>query len=135
MDIRLIIDTNLLISAIIKPIIVPGKVLATSLQTGKLCFSVETQEEVSEVLMRNKFDRYMPENERMAKLETIFEYAVFFQPTETITACRDPKDDKFLSLALIAHPSFIITGDKDLLVLHPFRGINIVSAADFIALH
>jgi uncharacterized protein len=43
-----------------------------------------------------------------------------------IIACRDPKDDKFLGLAVAGAADAIVTGDDDLLVLHPFRGIEIV---------
>lgn len=50
----------------------------------------------------------------------------------TITACRDPKDNKFLELAVAAKASCIITGDKDLLELHPFRGIPILTVNDFL---
>ena len=45
---------------------------------------------------------------------------------EQITACRDPKDNKFLELAVSGRATHIITGDTDLLALHPFRGIQIV---------
>jgi putative PIN family toxin of toxin-antitoxin system len=55
-----------------------------------------------------------------------------FSPTEIITDCRDPKDNKFLELAVEANASCIVTGDKDLLVLDPFRGIPILTAADFL---
>ena len=51
-----------------------------------------------------------------------------------ITACRDPKDDKFLTLAVAANADYIVTGDDDLLVLHPFRGIQIIKPAEFLAL-
>jgi uncharacterized protein len=52
--------------------------------------------------------------------------------SERIAACRDPKDDKFLELAVNGHADLILTGDKDLLVLNPFREIPIVSAATFV---
>ncbi len=51
---------------------------------------------------------------------------------ETIRACRDPKDDKYLELAVAAKADCVITGDHDLLVLNPFRGIPILLAADFV---
>ena len=57
--------------------------------------------------------------------------AFFGEISETITECRDPNDDKFLELAVSTNASCIVTGDKDLLVLHPFRGIPILNAADF----
>ncbi len=52
--------------------------------------------------------------------------------TERIAACRDPKDDKFLELAVNGCADLILTGDNDLLVLHPFREIAIVAPATFV---
>ena len=49
-----------------------------------------------------------------------------------ITACRDPKDNKFLEAAIAARADVIVTGDADLLALHPFRGIPILSPAAFL---
>jgi uncharacterized protein len=46
-----------------------------------------------------------------------------------IRACRDPRDDKFLEVAVYGHADLILTGDADLLALHPFRGIAIVAPA------
>ena len=54
--------------------------------------------------------------------------------SEIVTDCRDPKDNKFLELALSGKADFIITGDDDLLNLHPWRGIAILSPADYLAL-
>jgi len=47
--------------------------------------------------------------------------------------CRDPKDNKYLELAVAANASCIVTGDQDLLVLNPFRNIPILTSADFLA--
>jgi predicted nucleic acid-binding protein len=52
--------------------------------------------------------------------------------TERIVACRDPTDDKFLELAVSGNADLILSGDKDLLTLHPFRGIPIVTPAAFV---
>jgi predicted nucleic acid-binding protein len=52
--------------------------------------------------------------------------------TERVAACRDPKDDKFLELAVSGRASCIVSGDKDLLALHPFRGIAILNPAAFL---
>jgi predicted nucleic acid-binding protein len=51
---------------------------------------------------------------------------------ERIIACRDATDDKFLELAVNGHADMIVTGDRDLLVLHPFRGIPIIDPAAFV---
>jgi uncharacterized protein len=52
--------------------------------------------------------------------------------TEHIAACRDPKDDKFLELAVNGKADVIVSGDADLLALNPFRGIPIVPPAAFV---
>ena len=49
-----------------------------------------------------------------------------------IQACRDPKDDKFLELAVNGEADLIISGDEDLLTLHPFMDISILSTADYL---
>jgi predicted nucleic acid-binding protein len=52
--------------------------------------------------------------------------------SERIAACRDPKDDKFLELAVSGKAEVIVSGDGDLLDLNPFRGIPIVTPATFV---
>jgi len=50
-----------------------------------------------------------------------------------VRECRDPKDDKFLELALDGQADLLVTGDEDLLAQHPWRGIPILSPADYLA--
>lgn len=50
----------------------------------------------------------------------------------SVDDCRDPKDNKFLELALTVNANCIVTGDKDLLVLHPFRQIPIITVTEFL---
>ena len=52
--------------------------------------------------------------------------------TERVVACRDPTDDKFLELAVNGQADLILSGDADLFVLNPFRGISIVNPATFV---
>nr|WP_306441344.1 putative toxin-antitoxin system toxin component, PIN family [Methyloversatilis sp. XJ19-13] len=54
--------------------------------------------------------------------------------THRVAACRDPKDDKFLHVALNGEAEAIVTGDRDLPVLHPIHGISIFSPADFVVM-
>lgn len=85
------------------------------------------------MVFRKKFDRYfVSDEERLELLNEIENSIKQFFPSETINACLDPKDNKFLELAVSAKAACIITGDKDLLVLHPFREVPILSAVDFI---
>lgn len=54
------------------------------------------------------------------------------EPIYTITDCRDPKDNIFLELALTCQAQYLVSGDKDLLSLHPYQGIQIITARDFL---
>ena len=86
--------------------------------------------ELTDVLMRDKFDRFVSPQERGTVLRLIAGSAEWFRPIETIEDCRDPKDNKFLELAIASSATFIVTGDQDLLVLNTYRGIKIRTIRD-----
>jgi uncharacterized protein len=67
-----------------------------------------------------------------ARLAELMAMAELVPITERIAACRDPKDDKFLELAVNGRADVIVSGDADLLVLNPFRGVPIVPPATFV---
>lgn len=128
-----VIDTNNLISAILLEKSNSSRAIDKAILSGRLVFSNATTDEFIEVLFRKKFDKYfLNDDERWEGIEYILSKSVLFTPKETITACRDPKDNKFLELAVEAGAACIITGDNDLLELHPFRNISIVNAVDFL---
>lgn len=128
-----VFDTNGLVSASLIGGTTTAKALDRAIILGKLTFSNATMNEFIEVLFRKKFDRYfLNDEEKWRTIGRITLNAEFFFTKETITACRDPKDNKFLELAVAAKASCIITGDSDLLILHPFREIPIVNASDFL---
>jgi putative PIN family toxin of toxin-antitoxin system len=64
-------------------------------------------------------------------LNDIEKEALFIESVVKISECRDPKDNKFLELAVAGNADCIVTGDKDLLVLNPYRGTKIISPANF----
>ena len=74
----------------------------------------------------------MTNEERKEFLETLIERAVLIEIVEDVQECRDPKDDKVLELALNGEAQSIITGDRDLLVLNPFRNVRIITVEDFL---
>ena len=88
--------------------------------------------ELHDVVSRPKFDRYVTPSERERFLGLLLRDAHLVEITETIRACRDPKDDRVLELAVCGRADWIVTGDADLLVLDPFRGIRIVKPTDFL---
>jgi putative PIN family toxin of toxin-antitoxin system len=99
---------------------------------GRLLASDETLAEFRSVLLRDKFDR---EVDRVLREELLQEYerlCALVQIPFPIHACRDPKDDKFLEVAVHGLADAIITGDGDLLALNPFRGIAIFAPADYL---
>jgi len=129
---RFVIDTNVLVSAAIFPSSVPGQALDKAVRSGILLMSLATVSELEKTLKKKKLRKYLSLtsiNNFLEKLERLTE------PTDTLpelAVCRDPKDDKFLALALGGKASCIITGDEDLLVLHPFKGIPIIAPLEFI---
>ena len=89
--------------------------------------SLDLLEELNEVLGREKFNRYVTNEEREEFLEVLVERAVLVEITENVQECRDSKDDKILELALNGEAQYIISGDRDSLVLHPFREVLVIT--------
>lgn len=127
-----VVDTNVLVSAALSPYSANASALKKALSLGKIVYSRATWTEFLEVLFRKKFDRYFTVAARQQIADRFIVHFENCEITEVIQACRDPKDDKYLELAVSADASAIISGDKDLLVLHPFKNISILSAADFL---
>ena len=128
-----VFDTNSLISAALTKNSTNRKALNKALGLGDIVIANNTLDELIEVIFREKFDKYfLNENERWTVINELEINAILFAPEISITECRGPKDNKFLELAIAANASCIISGDLDLLILHPFRGIPILNAADFI---
>ena len=96
--------------------------------------STAVEGEVRAVLSRPKFDRGIDPARRQAVLDLMTSGALRTEPVERVRECRDPGDDKYLELALAASADFIVSGDRDLLVLDPWRGVRILSPAAFVAL-
>jgi uncharacterized protein len=89
--------------------------------------------EMVRVLDRPKLRKIMPLGSAEDILRLIVEAAEWFdEPRETVTDCRDEKDNPYLELALAASAAAILTGDDDLLVLYPWRGVRILRPADFL---
>ena len=85
--------------------------------------------ELADTLSRPKFDRYVSLEGRRSFLADLTEIPVWISITQRMRACRDPRDDKFLELAINGDANAILTGDDDLLALHPFRAIDILTPA------
>lgn len=133
-DLRFVVDTNALISSVLIAASVPDFAVQRARQTGVLLFSEATFEELSRVILRPKLDRYVALDTRVEFVTRLREEAEQVDIQEQIVACRDPKDDKFLEVAINGNANCLITGDNDLLALHPFRNLDIVSPAQFLTM-
>ncbi len=132
-DLRVVIDTNVIVSAVLFEGSHPAQAVELAITECQVLLSAEVEEELAEVLGRKKFDRYLPEEDRFSFLVRFRGISELVAVTERITECRDPKDDKFLELAVSGRASLVISKDIDLMVLNPFRNIPIVSPTEFLA--
>ena len=132
---RLVFDTNIIISALLFEGSKPSKAFNIGIEQEVILFSSSTLTELEEVLWRSKFDQYISHEDRKQFLSSFILHATPVEPDETITECRDSKDNKFLELAVCGKADFIISGDEDLLILNPFRNIRILTPSMFINLH
>jgi putative PIN family toxin of toxin-antitoxin system len=130
---RTVVDTNVSVSAVILPRSVPRQAFDRANEDGRLLISVATIAELDEVLRRPRFDKYVAEKRRLEFLATLIQEAELIDVTEVITDCRDPKDNRFLELAVDGTADCIITGDQDLLFLDPYRGISILTPQAYLA--
>jgi uncharacterized protein len=126
---RFVADTNVLVSRLILPESLPAQVLRQVELNSLLLFSESTMNELADVLSRKKFDRYVSRDDRRGFLERLGKIAEFIPIVQLVRECRDPKDDKFLEVALNGGADVIITGDTDLLKMNPWRGVEILSPA------
>ncbi|MES1944130.1 nucleic acid-binding protein [Salinisphaera sp. PC39] len=93
--------------------------------------SEATMAELAEVLSRRKFDSYVTVAERKQFLRLLSRVAEYVPIVRQVRECRDPRDDKFLEVAVNGDANWIVTGDRDLLALDPFENIRIVTPADY----
>ena len=129
---RAVFDTNVIVSAALLAGSVPRRAFDKALDGGSILISVPVLLELAEVLGRPKLNKYLLEEERMRFLISLLKAAELVEVTERVAVCRDAKDDKFLELAVSSRADCIVSGDADLLTLNPFRGIPIITPADFL---
>ncbi len=133
---RVVIDTNVWLSAAISPNGAPAQVVDRLLALCLPVFSVATFAELEARIWKPKFDRYISRAMRTDILHDARTQARWVAVPASIgerRCCRDPDDDKFIHLAIAAQPAWLVTGDQDLLVLAQemaVDGVTIVSPAN-----
>jgi uncharacterized protein len=128
---RIVIDTNVFISALLIKKSVPFQVFSIAFEQGIILYSDATFTELQQVIFRRKFDRYLTSEERSIFLVKFANELEYIEIKEEIQVCRDAKDDKFLELAVNGNADLVVTGNVDLLVLNPFREIEIITPEVF----
>lgn len=134
---RVVIDTSTLIGAVLLPDSIPQQALQEAVVCGELCASKATLQELESVIRRPKFNRYLPLDARSAFVTLVRREAHLFAVTAEEEAvlprqCRDPRDNKFLALALACEADAIVSSDTDLLTLNPYEGISVLRPREFL---
>ena len=128
---RLVVDTNVVLSGLLFPGSIPNRVLQ-QVQGSVILASDATRQELVEVMERARFDRYLKREVRRSLVAEFLRATITVEVGLPIRACRDPRDDKFLEVAVHGRADAIISGDIDLVSLNPFRGIQILSPAEYL---
>jgi putative PIN family toxin of toxin-antitoxin system len=130
---RLVFDCNVLISAALVETGTAARALDAAYAEHKLLLSEPTFDELVTRLARPKFRPYLGDASRTAFLEALSAAAQWIEIEGEPQGCRDPDDDKYLETAVRGSADAIVTGDRDLLDMHPFGGTSILSPADWLA--
>ena len=130
----IVFDASTVVSAALKADSTPERALLYAEEVDVFALSAAIDAEIAAVLNRPKFARAIARRRREQFLRILRDAAIWFDPAVRVSECRDPKDDKYLELALAAGAETIVTSDDDLLVLHPWRGVRILKPADYLAL-
>jgi len=130
---RIVVDTNALISRLLLADSVAARAVRKAVDEGQLLASEATMMELADVLSRPKFDPYVSIEDRREFVRLLGGIVELVPIIAEVQACRDPRDDKFLDVAVNGDADLIVTGDRDLLTLDPFRGIPIRTPAQYLA--
>jgi hypothetical protein len=134
--VRIVLDTNVVVSALIGK--GSPKRILEAVFSGKatLCLSAATFAEYLEVLSRPKFIRYPEFSEAaVATSKHLRSLALFVEPTRRVSVCSDPDDDKFLELALETKAAYLITGNNHRFTRRVFEAPQLAKQQELFRLH
>ena len=131
---RVVVDTNIFVSAFLGS--KNAKLIVRDIFTGQylLIMSHEQLQEIKTVLQRPKFSKYIHPHELDEFISLMSLRTIAPSNYGRIYDCRDAKDNMILEAAVYGSADFIISGDEDLLILNPYRWIQILSPVAFIKL-
>jgi uncharacterized protein len=128
-----IFDASSVVGAALKQDSTPMRALQIARERDTLALSGAVYDEIREVLGRPKFANALPLDRQQEILELLSAAAIWAEPDMSITDCLDPADNKYLELAVASGASIIVSSDRHLLTMHPWRGVMILRPADYMA--
>lgn len=129
---KFICDTNVLLSSILSKNSPPYQAVNYIENNGLFVFSQETFSELVEVLNREKFDKYISRQTRDVFIQQMYSNSLIYEVYQKVNICRDPKDNKFLDVAISSYANCLITGDEDLLILEYIGNTSIITPREFV---
>lgn len=133
---RVIVDTSTLIGVLTgKPGGFPAQAVNIAFVWYRCVLSQETRDELERVIRRSALDKYRPMELRLQFFEKFVQGCELQHVSQQVHDCRDPNDDKFLSLALATETALIVSSDPDLTSMNPYRGIEIITPRIFVERH
>ena len=128
-----VLDSNLIVSAFLNPEGAASQAMQIAFDYFDVAASKDTLTELVDVLRRDKFDRYASKEDRATRVMAYAEATKKIQVTHIVTDCSDPKDNKFLALALSSKACVLVSGDKKHLIsMNPYQGLPIIGVRKFI---
>jgi uncharacterized protein len=134
---RVVLDTVIFVRALINPKGRWGRLLFEHADKYVIVLSPEIVKEILDVINRPELHRRFPEMADLPRMDLVLsriEEAEVVEPRERLEVCRDPNDNKFFECAVAARADYIVSEDKDLLVVAEYKGIRTVSAAEFLTI-
>jgi len=134
---RVVLDTVIFVRALINPKGRLGRLLFEHADKYVIVLSPEIVKEILDVINRPELHRRFPEMADLPRMDLVLsrlEEAEVVEPRERLDVCRDPNDNKFFECAVAARADYIVSEDKDLLVVAEYKGIRTVSAAEFLTI-
>lgn len=130
----IILDTNVLISALMYPWSASSRCVVSAFRYFQPVVSSETWDEFELVSSRTKFAKFYTSEERANFVLMLAQSIKLIEVSHAVEDCRNPKDNRFLNLALSSQCEIIVSGDRDLCDMSPYRGIRIITPTDFLQL-
>jgi putative PIN family toxin of toxin-antitoxin system len=131
---RVVVDASTIVGAALKEDSTPMRALLAVLERQSIVLSIAVFAEISEVLGRQKFAAALTPERRQEILALLTTAATWVEPGLSVTDCVDPDDNKYLELAVASQAAVIVSSDRHLLQMHPWRGIAILRPAAYLAL-